>query len=240
MAVIYSRVSTDEQKKSGLGLEAQEEACRRLCEIRNYEIDGVFRETISGKTKLQNRTIFMECYTLAVKKKTIIMVSRLDRFSRVLGHIANYMDKETFYKGARYPEIICADCPDADILLIQMNGMMSQQERRLISLRTREALARLKAKGKELGKVGREVIHKKMEEVLCDSINRAMELHKEGESYSEIAKILNSEGYSNSKGEEWNKSNIYKRLKVRLKKEACVEYEPEYDPVLDNCYKLSL
>lgn len=220
MAVIYLRVSTGEQEKSGLGLEAQAETCMKLCRDREYSIDGVFQETISGKTKLQNRPIFMQAYFLAVKKKTVIIVSRLDRFSRTLGHIANYMDRETFWDGAKYPKIICADCPDADILWIQMNGMMSQRERTLISMRTREALARLKANGVQLGKAGRDAFHKKMDEKLCDSMARAMTLYIEGKSFLEIAKILNNEGYRNSNQQEWTKGNLYQRLQVRLKRKS--------------------
>lgn len=223
LAVIYLRVSTGEQERSGLGLEAQEESCRKLCRDRGYDVDAVFQETISGKTKLQNRQIFMQAYFLAVKKKTVIVVSRLDRFSRTLGHIANYMDRETFWVGARYPQIICADCPDADILWIQMNGMMSQRERTLISLRTKEALARLIANGVELGKVGREAFYKKIDEKICDSMARAMILYSDGKSYSEIAEILNSEGYRNSKQQEWSKGNLYQRLHVRLKRKLKVE-----------------
>lgn len=263
LAVIYLRVSTKEQQKSGLGLEAQEEACRKFCRDRDYVIDGIFKETISSAINLPYRTAFMQAYLLAVTKKTIIIVSRLDRFSRTLGHIANYMDKETFdildisgiekktfntldkpskrfvrianyinketflkilqiLRFPKYPKIVCADYPDADILWIQMHGMMSQQERNLISLRTREALAIRKANGVQLGKAGRDAFHKKMDEKLCDSMARAMTLYREGKSFVEIAKILNNEGYRNSKNQEWSKGNLYQRLQVRLKRQSNV------------------
>ena len=247
MAVIYLRVSTSEQQKSGLGLEAQEEACKKLCRDRGYNIDAIFQETISAKTKLQNRRMFMEAYFFAVTNKTVIIVSRLDRFSRTLGHIANYMDKETFDdpeiykkiakyhktekyqkiakypKKAKYPQIICADHPDADILWIQMNGMMSQRERTLIGLRTKEALAVKKANGFELGKVGREAFYKKIDEKICVSMSRAMILYCDGKNYREIAEILNSEGHRNSKDQEWSEGNLYQRFKVRLKRKLKAE-----------------
>lgn len=264
LAVIYLRVSTSEQQKSGLGLEAQEEACRKLCRDRGYDVDAVFQETISSAINLPYRTAFMQAYLLAVTKKTIIIVNRLDRFSRTLGHISNYMDKETFdildisgidketfntldkpskrfvrianymdketflkilqiLRFPKYPKIVCADYPDADILWIQMNGMMSQRERALVGMRTSEALAIRKANGVELGKAGRDAFYKKIDEKICDSMSRAMILYDDGKNYREIAEILNSEGYRNSKQQEWSEGNLYQRFKVRLKRKLKVE-----------------
>ena len=41
--VIYARVSTDEQSKSGLGIEAQIEMCRSVCERFGYSIPGILK-----------------------------------------------------------------------------------------------------------------------------------------------------------------------------------------------------
>jgi len=47
--VTYSRVSTDKQGRSGLGLEAQEEAIARYCEQHGAERVKDFVEVESGK-----------------------------------------------------------------------------------------------------------------------------------------------------------------------------------------------
>ncbi len=55
-ALIYVRVSTDEQAKSGLGLEDQEERCRAYCAMRGLEVAEVLKDPgVSGGKSLETR-----------------------------------------------------------------------------------------------------------------------------------------------------------------------------------------
>ena len=47
--IIYYRVSTDRQGKSGLGLAAQRAACEQFAHNHGYEISAEFREVETGK-----------------------------------------------------------------------------------------------------------------------------------------------------------------------------------------------
>ena len=47
--VAYYRVSTETQGRSGLGLEAQREAVRQLCDQRDWKVISEFTEIESGK-----------------------------------------------------------------------------------------------------------------------------------------------------------------------------------------------
>ncbi len=56
--VVYARVPTEEQGKSGLGLEAQVTACQRLLQVEGLECLGIFQEVTSGKVDPNEREQF--------------------------------------------------------------------------------------------------------------------------------------------------------------------------------------
>jgi site-specific DNA recombinase len=49
-AVIYCRVSTDDQEREGTSLQTQLEACRAYCKEKGYEIAAQWSEAFSGLT----------------------------------------------------------------------------------------------------------------------------------------------------------------------------------------------
>ena len=85
-AIIYTRVSSDEQVK-GTSLEHQEELCRKYCKEKGLEVDLVFcEEGQSAKDlSLQNRKKFLEALEFCRKNKDKVqafVVLRVDRFAR--------------------------------------------------------------------------------------------------------------------------------------------------------------
>ncbi len=48
-AIIYARVSTEEQKRKGYSIEAQIEACRNYAKAKVWKVVSVFKEAKSGK-----------------------------------------------------------------------------------------------------------------------------------------------------------------------------------------------
>jgi DNA invertase Pin-like site-specific DNA recombinase len=56
-AIIYLRMSTDEQAESGLGLEAQEATARKWCEAKGRKVVAVHRdEGVSGTVPADKRS----------------------------------------------------------------------------------------------------------------------------------------------------------------------------------------
>ena len=83
-AIIYTRVSTDEQAKTGLSLENQEKACRDFAERSGYKVLQVFREEgVSAKTADRKELINLLnfCRTHKGDVDTLI-VWKVDRFAR--------------------------------------------------------------------------------------------------------------------------------------------------------------
>ena len=83
-AVIYVRVSSEEQAKRGAGLEVQEDACRAYCKQQGWEIVEIFRDE-GESAKTADRPQFIEMIKLCNRKAARIqfaVVHKLDRFAR--------------------------------------------------------------------------------------------------------------------------------------------------------------
>lgn len=148
--VAYLRVSTSEQGKSGLGLEAQQDTIQRFAEREGITVVQWFREVESGKghRPLDQRPILADALKLAKKLRVPLVISKLDRLSRDLAFISGLM--------AENVRFIALDVgKDADPMQVHISAMFAENERRKISQRTIDALAALKRRGVILGNPNR-------------------------------------------------------------------------------------
>lgn len=139
--VAYFRVSTEEQGRSGLGLEAQRQAVLNLCTSRGWEIIAEHTEIESGKR--DNRPALTEALRHAKVTGAVLVVAKLDRLSRSVAFLSALQDS-----GARF---LAADMPEANELTVHIMAAVAQAERKAIAKRTKEALAAAKARGTKLG-----------------------------------------------------------------------------------------
>jgi DNA invertase Pin-like site-specific DNA recombinase len=143
--VAYYRVSTQKQGKSGLGLEAQRKAVAAYAAQHGLEVAEEFTEVETGKgaDALERRPVFAETLRKAKKLRAPIVVAKLDRLSRDVAFIATLMSKKI--------DFVTADDPTKSPFMLHIKAAVAEEERRLISLRTREALAAAKERGVVLG-----------------------------------------------------------------------------------------
>jgi DNA invertase Pin-like site-specific DNA recombinase len=206
---IYLRVSTEEQGKSGLGLDAQLELCQRVALELGLDVVGVFTDIVSGKTNPTERGGFTAAIKTSQAAGGRLMVAKLDRLSRDVYYISSFVNGFMF---KNTPRLLIADNPNASEFEINIRASISQEERRMISERTKAALAVKKAQGAELGKVGRSVAHENARSTTKFAIARAKELLAQNYGYQKIAETLNREGFVTSRGSAWSKQSLYKRL----------------------------
>lgn len=135
-AVAYFRVSTAEQGRSGLGLDAQRYAVRDLAARRELNLLAEFTEVESGK-KNDRPELTAALHHAKVTGATLV-IAKLDRLSRNAAFLLALRDS-----GVRF---IAADMPDANDLTIGVLAVIAQAEREAISRRTSEALAAIKAR----------------------------------------------------------------------------------------------
>jgi DNA invertase Pin-like site-specific DNA recombinase len=156
--VAYYRVSTLKQGSSGLGLEAQQQAVTNFLHG-NTPVD-VFAEVESGRNP--ERPKLKEAITRCRELKAKLLIAKLDRLARSVAFISNLMESDV--------EFTVADFPEANRLTIHILAAVAEHEARLISERTRSALAQAKQRGTKLGSLSH-----KSEKHLSD-LQRAREI----------------------------------------------------------------
>jgi len=138
--ISYSRVSTAGQ---GLGLEAQQSIIAEYVSQAGGVILDTISEKESGKETI-NRPGLQRAIDECKRTGATLIVAKLDRLSRDVADVFAIKKQ----KGLTFE--VC-DMDAHDTLLLGIFATLAQKERELISRRTREALAALKAQGKQLG-----------------------------------------------------------------------------------------
>ena len=145
-AVAYYRVSTRQQQRSGLGIEAQRATVQRFADAENLHIVADFVEAESGKgaDALERRPQLAAALAAARASRCPVIVAKLDRLSRDVAFVAGLMAQ-------RVPFIVAELGRDADPFMLHLYAALAEKERRLISERTKAALAVRKGSGGKLG-----------------------------------------------------------------------------------------
>ena len=205
--VAYLRQSTVKQEVSGLGVEAQREIIQNY--LKDKKTIAEYIETESGRKS--DRPKLTEALELCRKTNSVLIVAKLDRLSRNVAFTSQLLESDV--------EIVFCDFPEANKLVLHIISSIAEYEAGLISQRTKQSLKAKKARGYKLGK----------SENLLNRLNQAVEnsnktnnkraiallknLVKEDRSLSEMARILNSEGFVSSKGCQFRASQVSILLK---------------------------
>lgn len=144
--VAYYRVSTQKQGRSGLGLESQRAAVLRFAQGEGLTLLAEFTEVETGKGSdaLERRPQLAAALKAAKKADASIVVAKLDRLSRDVAFISALMAK-------RVPFVTVELGTQADPFLLHIYAALAEQERRMISQRTKAALKAAKERGVTLG-----------------------------------------------------------------------------------------
>ena len=219
--VAYLRQSTKKQEISGLGIEAQREIIHKYLypEVPISE----FVETESGRK--QDRPKLSEALALCRKTGSTLIVAKLDRLSRNVAFTSKLLESDV--------EIKFCDFPEANKLVLHIISSIAEYEAQLISTRTKQSLEAKKARGVVLGKPENLVgnLDKAISNSRKTNMKKAREnpnnkraaamlrvLVKQNLSLSEMAEILNSEGFVTSRGSQftaWSVSVLIKRYNLK-------------------------
>jgi DNA invertase Pin-like site-specific DNA recombinase len=204
--VAYYRVSTERQGKSGLGLEAQQEAVRSYLNGGAWTLVEEFTEVESGKKN--DRPQLEAAKASAKKHKATLVIAKLDRLARNMAFIAKLMDEGC--------DFIAVDNPHATRLTLHILAAVAEHERLMISERTKSALAAAKARGKALGTNGRKLAATNKAQAaarLAPLADRLRSLRDQGLSIRWIAECLNVDGVRSPAGKQWHPANVHRALK---------------------------
>ncbi|MBJ7414942.1 MAG: recombinase family protein [Niveispirillum sp.] len=212
----YVRVSTAQQGRSGLGIEAQREALERFAATEGMEIVAIHVEVETGKgaDALDRRPELAKALAHARKLRCPIVVSKLDRLSRDVHFISGLMAQ-------RVPFIVAELGKDADPFMLHLYAALAEKERSLIAQRTRAALAAAKAKGVALG--NRTNLDDAQRKGAAANATAAIEhanriapeivrLRNDGHSLAKIAETLNQRGTITRNGSMWTAVQVSRVL----------------------------
>lgn len=140
--VSYLRVSTQQQGRSGLGVEAQREAVSCYLNGGKWKLIEEVVEVESGK-RSDNRPKLAEAMMLCRAHRATLLVAKLDRLARNVAFISALMES-----GVKFQAV---DMPDANNFNVHIMAAVAEYEAKAISSRTKAALEAAKARGTPLG-----------------------------------------------------------------------------------------
>jgi DNA invertase Pin-like site-specific DNA recombinase len=139
--IAYYRVSTDHQGVNGNGMAAQRKAVEDYLNGGRWRLVGEFTEVESGKRS--DRPALEKALAACRKHKAKLVIAKLDRLSRNVHFISGLMERKI--------DFVACDMPSANAFMINVYAAVAQEERRMISDRTRAGLAAAKERGVKLG-----------------------------------------------------------------------------------------
>jgi len=139
--VAYTRVSTDKQGRSGLGLEAQRAAIAAYAKTANAVTVAEFQEVESGR--INGRPELEKALKLARVTGAKLVIAKLDRMSRNAAFLLKLQDSGV--------DFTACDMPDANTLTVGIMAVIAQAESQMIADRTRSAMQAAKARGAVFG-----------------------------------------------------------------------------------------
>ena len=205
--IAYYRVSTQRQAASGLGLDAQREAV--ALHTRTGQLQSAYTETVSGKrdnNRPQLQAALAECKATGAT----LVIAKLDRLSRNVHFLTGLLEAKV--------ELVACDLPGANKFTLQIMACVAEQEREMISARTKAALAAAKAKGTLLGNPRLADARAKARAThiarrpAAPIVGMIADWHSQGMSYREIARRLNALNVRPARGKAWYGSSVKNQL----------------------------
>ncbi|WP_255219212.1 recombinase family protein [Gordonia amicalis] len=202
LVVGYLRVSTEEQALSGAGLAAQRATIEAEAERRGWKIvtwhadEGVSGKAIGNRAGLASAIAAVES-----GKAAALVVSKLDRLSRSISDASTMLDRAAKAGWRVFSADLAIDTTTpAGEAAAAMMIVFSQLERRLISQRTKDALAAKKAAGVRLGRPAT---------LPLEVVDEIVSAHRTGVSINAIARDLTDRAVPTARGGlKWYASTV--------------------------------
>lgn len=224
-AIGYVRVSSEEQSKEGVSLDAQQARIRSYAAMRGFELVSIYREEgISAKIPLKKRPEGMRLVEfLSRKRAKHVIAVKLDRLFR---NAADALDQTAEWDRARCSlHIIDMGGSAIDTasamgrMFFTMAAAFAEMEGNLISERTKAALSFKRASRTVYCNVtplgfnrDGDKLTENAEEM--QTVHTICRLRSQGRSMQFIADRLNESGASTKRGGKWHAVTIQKILRV--------------------------
>lgn len=205
-ALLYCRVSTEDQAENGASMDAQEQALMVEAIKRGYEFEVVREDAKSAQTIAKRDKLVEALDLLDSHKADVLMAVRMDRLTRDVSDVNAIMKRS---KRRGWGLVIQGEkidtTPDGEFRM-NLDAALAQRERGMIGVRTREGMAERKRQGwpKTGGRgAGREVAPE-----FVPTYKKILGMVAEGTSYNAVARELNDKSVPTARGGQWYASTI--------------------------------
>ena len=203
-AILYSRVSTDEQAESGLGLADQAEKLGALSLLNDWTSTVELVDDGESAKTLNRPAMKQALQMLANGEAHVLAVVKLDRRTRSVSDLAYLMQLAEKQGWVLVIHDLGVDTSTASgELVANVMTSVSQWERKVIGERTKAALAVKKSEGARLG---RPVA------LANDTRNRIVTERANGLTFQAIADGLTADGIPTARGGKWYAGTVQKVL----------------------------
>jgi DNA invertase Pin-like site-specific DNA recombinase len=234
--VSWRRVSTKQQGKSTLGLEAQRDIISHFVNVENGELIADFCEVYTGKD-LNGCTELRKAIEFAKANDAILIIAKSDRFR-------NTIEALQIYDEMGEGKIYFCDIPHTDKFTLTLFFALAEREAMLVSIRTKAALAVQKRKIEEEGgfisksgnwctslggnvkgqsKGGKANGEKRRKEAMNDSINRTIAVMLQDchtpQDVDKLADKLNAMGHTTKLGLPFTRNRLT-ALRTKINRRA--------------------
>jgi len=189
------RVSTDEQERSGAGIEAQRAAIAADADRRGWRLVGIEQDTASGRSTKRRPGLASALEQLDAGNADSLMVAKLHRLSRSLLDFAALVEQSR-RKGWSLVALdlgVDTSTPSGE-MMANVLAVFAQFERRLIGQRTKDGLEAKRSAGTLRGPIGRPRL---LPDTVVERIRRE---RASGRSLPKIADALNTDGVPTAQG----------------------------------------
>ena len=211
------RVSSDEQARSGLGLEAQRASIAEYALAHGFVVSEIVSEEgVSGAAPMEERVGLLDALS-RLKRGDTLLVARRDRLGRDRFLLA-WLEKESKVGGW---SIVSTSEPSTngedptETLTRHIVDAFAEFERRLIGWRTKRALAARRARGATVGgsapygSMWNRENHSLVPDPRGDSAIEVIQKQRDaGWSFQKIADFLNQQGVPAPKGRNWHSATV--------------------------------
>lgn len=228
-AILYLRVSTDEQRESGLGLTAQAASCRQAADRAGLSIIATFAdEGVSGSKPPEKRPGLSAALS-TLKRGDVLLIARRDRLHRDV-EIAVDCDRAIRRRRA---VLMVADAPTtgdpaSDLQRTRVDDFVAEQYLMRVKVATTAALRAKRASGQRAGTIpygfklradGKTLAPNQKER---RALRLILECREAGYSLRDTAAELNRKGLATRNGQPWRFEYVRSALRT-------IERHPEID-----------
>lgn len=152
-AGVYVRVSTEEQAKEGISLDAQIERCRAFCKARSWKVFKIYTDAGYSAGNLNRPALKDLMKDIDARKLDILLVYKIDRFSRKLKDLISILE-DFKSRGVNFTSV--TEQIDTTTAMgeafFQIIGVFAQLERGMVKERVEMAFDKKISQGESLSR----------------------------------------------------------------------------------------